>query len=193
MRKQQKNWVCHWRTIITNINSQKNNMSEFSERRYVMHKDFVPPVSIEEFAAYLDGNLSENGMNRIDALAAMNHDMEEMITLSDKIDEDVIVYMQDDFAYEADMTALENSDFDIPDLDVDITPHIGTDTKDDAVDETTDIVESTTLNDNNETVPEMLENDDFLTYQDEDSISTNSDNHEDDVQEHSIFPLEEDF
>ena len=158
-----------------------------------MHKDFVPPVSIEEFAAYLDGNLSEDGMNRIDALAAMNHDMEEMITLSDKIDEDVIVYTQDDFAYEADMAALENSDFDIPDLDVDITPHIGTDTKDDAVDETTDIVESTTLNDNNETVPEMLENDDFLTYQDEDSISTNSDNHEDDVQEHSIFPLEEDF
>ena len=48
-------------------------------------------------------------------------------------------------------------------------------------------------NDNNETVPEMLENDDFLTYQDEDSICTNSDNHEDDVQEHSIFPLEEDF
>ena len=43
-----------------------------------MHKDFVPPVSIEEFAAYLDGNLSEDGMNRIDALAAMNHDMEEM-------------------------------------------------------------------------------------------------------------------
>lgn len=168
-------------------------MSEFSERRYVMHKDFVPPVSIEEFAAYLDGNLSEDGMNRIDALAAMNLDMEEMITLSDKIDEDVIVYIQDDFAYEADMTALENSDFDIPDLDVDITPHIGTDTKDDAVDETTDIVESTTLNDNNETVPEMLENDDFLTYQDEDSICTNSDNHEDDVQEHSIFPLEEDF
>ena len=158
-----------------------------------MHKDFVPPVSIEEFAAYLDGNLSEDGMNRIDALAAMNHDMEEMITLSDKIDEDVIVYTQDDFAYEADMAALENSDFDIPDLDVDITPHIGTDTKDDAVDETTDIVERTTLNDNNETVPEMLENDDFLTYQDEDSISTNSDNHEDDVQEHSIFPLEEDF
>ena len=158
-----------------------------------MNKDFMPPVSIEEFAAYLDGNLSEDGMNRIDALAAMNHDMEEMITLSDKIDEDVIVYTQDDFAYEADMAALENSDFDIPDLDVDITPHIGTDTKDDAVDETTDIVESTTLNDNNETVPEMLENDDFLTYQDEDSISTNSDNHEDDVQEHSIFPLEEDF
>ena len=40
-----------------------------------MNKDFMPPVSIEEFAAYLDGNLSEDGMNRIDALAAMNHDM----------------------------------------------------------------------------------------------------------------------
>ena len=30
-----------------------------------MHKDFVPPVSIEEFAAYLDGNLTEDGMNDI--------------------------------------------------------------------------------------------------------------------------------
>ena len=30
-----------------------------------MHKDFVPPVSIEEFAAYLDGNLTEDGMNEI--------------------------------------------------------------------------------------------------------------------------------
>ena len=27
-----------------------------------MHKDFVPPVSFEEFAAYLDGNLTEDGM-----------------------------------------------------------------------------------------------------------------------------------
>lgn len=30
-----------------------------------MHKDFIPPVSIEEFAAYLDGNLTEEGMNEV--------------------------------------------------------------------------------------------------------------------------------
>ena len=30
-----------------------------------MYKDFVPPVSIEEFAAYLDGNLTEDGMNEV--------------------------------------------------------------------------------------------------------------------------------
>ena len=30
-----------------------------------MYKDFVPPVSIEEFAAYLDSNLTEDGMNEV--------------------------------------------------------------------------------------------------------------------------------
>ena len=30
-----------------------------------MNKDYMPPVSIEEFAAYLDGNLTEDGMNEV--------------------------------------------------------------------------------------------------------------------------------
>ena len=30
-----------------------------------MHKDFEPPISIEEFAAYLDGNLSDDEMQRV--------------------------------------------------------------------------------------------------------------------------------
>lgn len=33
-----------------------------------MNKDFVPSVSIEEFAAYLDGNLTEDGMEYISSI-----------------------------------------------------------------------------------------------------------------------------
>ena len=77
-----------------------------------MDKNFMPPVSIEKFAAYLDGNLSDDEMNRIDALVSTNPDMEELVAISDEVDEDIQIYMQDEFAYEADMTALEDSDFD---------------------------------------------------------------------------------
>lgn len=93
-----------------------------------MDKNFILPVSIEKFAAYLDGNLSEDEMNRIDALVAANPDMEKLVAASDEVNEDIQVYMQDEFAYEADMTALEDSDFDIPNLEADLTPHVGTDT-----------------------------------------------------------------
>ena len=95
-------------------------MSAYAERRSIMDKNYMPPVSIEKFAAYLDGNLSEDEMNRIDTLVSTNSDMEELVSISDEVDEDIQIYMQDEFAYEADMTALEDSDFDIPNIDADI-------------------------------------------------------------------------
>ena len=55
-------------------------MSEFSERRYVMHKDFVPPVSIEEFAAYLDGNLSEEEMNKITSVINIEDNLQAIMS-----------------------------------------------------------------------------------------------------------------
>ncbi len=160
-----------------------------------MNKDFVPPVSIEEFAAYLDGNLTDSEMNRIDALISMNLDMEEIATLSGEVIEDIQVYMQDEFAYNADMMALDNIDFDIPNLDTrdtDITPHIGTDTPNykevasaaNAADEITDI---------DETVEEGFGNGNFLPHKDEDSISTSNGNNEGYAHEPSDFPLDEDF
>lgn len=96
---------------------QKHNLSEFAERRSIMDNDMMLPISVEEFAAYLDGNLSEDEMNRIDALASTNPNMEELISVSDLVDEDCQAYQQDPFALEAELTALEESDFDIPDID----------------------------------------------------------------------------
>lgn len=165
-----------------------------------MDKNFMPPVSIEKFAAYLDGNLSDDEMNRIDSLVSTNPDMEELVAVSDEVDEAIQVYMQDEFAYEADMTALEDSDFDIPNLEADITSHTGTDTLDyrevacaaDAADEIADIDEINTLNDG-EPFEDEFENDEFLSHKDEDTISNIYDNNEGNAHEPSDFPLDDDF
>lgn len=85
-----------------------------------MENDMTLPISIEKFAAYLDGNLSEDEMSRIDALVSTNPNMEELISVSDIVDEDCQALQNDQFALEAELTALEGSDFEIPDIDADI-------------------------------------------------------------------------
>ena len=177
-------------------------MSAYAERRNIMDKNFMPPVSIEKFAAYLDGNLSDDEMNRIDTLVSTNPDMEELVAISDEVDEDIQVYMQDEFAYEADMTALEDSDFYIPNLEADLTTHIGTDTPDygevacaaDVADRFTDLDETNQLNDDDDKIGEdEFGNDDFISHQDNDSFSTISANDGDNSHEPSDFPIEDDF
>ena len=181
-------------------------MSAYAERRSIMDKNFMPPVSIEKFAAYLDGNLSEDEMNLIDSLVSTNPDMEELVAVSDEVDEDIQVYMQDEFAYEADMTALEESDFDIPNLDADLPPHIGIDNPDyrevacatDAAGDTTDIDAPHPLNDEDEIVEEGIvenefESDEFLSHKDEDTISNINDNNEGNAHEPLDFHLDDVF
>ena len=79
-----------------------------------MDKLFTSPVSIEQFAAYLDGNLPDSQMNEMDMLIASNPVMEELAEMSDVIAEDTQLYLNDDFAYETDMAMLDEQDFDIP-------------------------------------------------------------------------------
>ena len=43
-----------------------------------MHKDFVPPISIEEFAAYLDGNLSDDEMQRVSSVIENDEAMQDI-------------------------------------------------------------------------------------------------------------------
>ena len=166
-----------------------------------MDKYFMPPVSIEKFAAYLDGNLSEDEMNSIDALVSTNPDMEELVAVSDEVDEDIQVYMQDEFAYEADMTALEDSDFDIPNLDADLPPYPGTDTPGyrevacvaDAAEGITDIDGTNQLNDDDEIGEDEFGNDELITHQDDDSISIVGENNGGNAHEPSDFALDDDF
>lgn len=93
-------------------------MSAYAERRNIMDKLFTSPVSIEQFAAYLDGNLSDSQMNEMDMLITSNPVLEELAEMSDIIAEDTQLYLNDDFAYETDMTMLNEQDFDIPCIDI---------------------------------------------------------------------------
>ena len=49
-----------------------------------MHKDFVPPVSVEEFAAYLDYNLAADEMQSIDIALSQDESLRQLATLSDE-------------------------------------------------------------------------------------------------------------
>lgn len=82
-----------------------------------MDSQFISPISIEKFAAYLDDNLPENEMQEIEVAISQNDSLEELVEMSDMIDEDVQIYLQDDFTYDADMSMLDESDFEIPQFD----------------------------------------------------------------------------
>ena len=78
-----------------------------------MHKDFVPPVSIEEFAAYLDGNLTEDGMKNISSIISCNKNLADIAGINDVVDVTKEQYMQDD---ELLPSEIESMDFEIPEI-----------------------------------------------------------------------------
>lgn len=92
-------------------------MSKFAERRIIMDNNFIFPISIEKFAAYLDGNLPENEMNHIENIISENPQMGELVNISDSIDQSIQDYIQDDFLYDADMFMLDETNIEIPILD----------------------------------------------------------------------------
>lgn len=52
-----------------------------------MHKDFVPTVSIEKFAAYLDGNLTEEGMNEVASAIHSDDSLQDILSSGYMVDE----------------------------------------------------------------------------------------------------------
>ena len=57
-----------------------------------MHKNFVPPISIEEFAAYLDGNLSEEEMNKITSVINIEDNLQAIMSNCHTIDNSMASY-----------------------------------------------------------------------------------------------------
>ena len=57
-----------------------------------MHKDFVPPVSIEKFAAYLDGNLTEEGMNEVASAIHADDSLQDILSSGYMVDEMLSTY-----------------------------------------------------------------------------------------------------
>lgn len=61
-----------------------------------MHKDFVPPVSIEEFAAYLDGNLSDDKMQSVSSVIENNETMLDIVGQNGLVEDLQETYNGDD-------------------------------------------------------------------------------------------------
>lgn len=79
-----------------------------------MHKDFVPPISIEEFAAYLDGNLSDDEMQRVSSVIENDEAMQDIADNNQSIEDLLSNCESSEFILPDELTSL---DFDIPQFD----------------------------------------------------------------------------
>lgn len=82
-----------------------------------MHKNFVPPISIEEFAAYLDGNLSEEEMNKITSVINIEYNLQAIMSNCHTIDNAMASYERFEQIIPKDILS---DDFEIPDFNNDI-------------------------------------------------------------------------
>lgn len=72
-----------------------------------MHKDFVPPVSIEEFAAYLDQNLPDEGMQVIDDIVNQDESLCQLVNISKEIDMAMAEWQQEESFFDTDSQCFE--------------------------------------------------------------------------------------
>ena len=79
-----------------------------------MHKDFVPPISIEEFAAYLDGNLSDDEMQRVSSVIENDEAMQDIAVNNLSIEDALSHCESSEFTLPDELTSL---DFEIPQFD----------------------------------------------------------------------------
>lgn len=79
-----------------------------------MHKDFIPPVSIEEMAAFLDGNLTPEEMQRVATQINTNSELQDMVRFSDSIDDSMEYWQEDALTLPDELTS---PNFEIPHLE----------------------------------------------------------------------------
>ena len=79
-----------------------------------MHKDFVPPISIEEFAAYLDGNLSDDEMQRVSSVIENDEAMQDIAVNNLSIEDALSHCESSEFILPDELSSL---DFEIPQFD----------------------------------------------------------------------------
>lgn len=79
-----------------------------------MNEDMKYLVSVEEFAAFLDGNLTQEGMNRISSIVDTNKTMHDFVMSSHYIDGELTNYDSLNLSLPEELSSL---DFDIPELE----------------------------------------------------------------------------
>ena len=87
-------------------------MMMYAERRRKMLKHSFP--SIEQFAAYLDGNLSQSEMQQFSQQAGHNSVLHQLLDASDVVDDTIAGFTDVDLQLPLEISG---SDFEIPDVD----------------------------------------------------------------------------
>ena len=78
-----------------------------------MDKLFGSGISIEEMAAYLDGNLSASDMQQMSSIIEKDDSLKEIVELSDQIDDNLIVASSDTFIIPLD---IQSTEFQLPEI-----------------------------------------------------------------------------
>lgn len=78
-----------------------------------MDKLFDSGISIEEMAAYLDGNLSASDMQQMSSIIEKDDSLKEIVELSDQIDDNLIVASSDTFIIPLD---IQSTEFQLPEI-----------------------------------------------------------------------------
>lgn len=84
-----------------------------------MDKHFNPSISIEKFAAYLDGNLPEDEMQRISSLTENDNTLKSILDVSEQIDASLEEYSSNGLQIPEDII---NWDFELPDMNDTFVP-----------------------------------------------------------------------
>lgn len=84
-----------------------------------MDNHFNPSVSIEKFAAYLDGNLPEDEMQRISSLIENDNALKSILGVSEQIDASLEEYSSNGLQIPEDII---NLDFELPDTNDTFVP-----------------------------------------------------------------------
>lgn len=86
-------------------------MFAFSERRCSMDNNFFNNVSVEKFAAFLDGNLLPDEMQQMSSMVDNNEMMHDIYAASKLTDETLANYTDDDLALPEE---IKSADLEIP-------------------------------------------------------------------------------
>lgn len=87
-----------------------------------MYNEYDLPVSVEEFAAYLDSNLSVEDMDRIDSVVSEDLSMQELVRVSQLVSDTMESYSSMDLNLPEDILSM---DFSIPPISVGIDTFMG--------------------------------------------------------------------
>lgn len=79
-----------------------------------MHSNFIPPISIEDFAAYLDGNLLPEDMDNVSAIIENDSAMQDIAFNFQAIDDTMTNNEPLEFMLPNELSSL---DFEIPSID----------------------------------------------------------------------------